>query len=64
MVVHRVRKGKDPRAASGRTNAKGVLKVKAPRKPGKYYAKVVSSVVPGVAECRGAKTKRVTLRRR
>jgi hypothetical protein len=64
VTLWRVRKGRgDARTGSGRANARGKVTFKAPRKAGKYYAKASKRLVPGVAQCGQATSRRITITR-
>lgn len=61
-TVWQARKGKDRRIDRARSSASGTFKTKLRRRTGKFYAKVSASSVSGVADCAGAKSRKVTVR--
>lgn len=61
-TVWQARKGKDRRIDKARTSASGKFRTKLRRRTGRFYAKVSSSSVAGVANCAAVKSRKVRVR--
>ncbi|QIK77317.1 hypothetical protein G7071_08175 [Nocardioides piscis] len=64
MTFWRKRRGKDLRVVVASTNSSGKIRLRSPKKAGRYYATVAASYVPGAAECGSARSKTIRIRHR
>lgn len=58
------KKGRDAKVLLARTDARGRVVMRAPRRAGRYYVSLRSSYAVGQAECAAAESKRLKVRRR